>query len=79
MEALWTTVGKVDSRGEKHLWEWLAAPDHTVPCGTVLSRDAFPGTSCQATIGVVPTGRASNIRNSIQRVRILQLLNSCNS
>src|SRR5271166_176711 len=24
----------------------------------VLSRDAFPGTSCQATIGVVPTGRA---------------------
>src|SRR5271169_6444689 len=36
----------------------LAAPDHTVPYGTVLSRDAFPGTSCQATIGVVPTGRA---------------------
>jgi hypothetical protein len=23
-----------------------------------FSRDAFPGTSCQATIGVVPTGRA---------------------
>src|SRR3984893_8285380 len=36
----------------------LATPDHTVPYGTVLSRDAFPGTSCQATIGVVPTGRA---------------------
>src|ERR1700692_973924 len=36
----------------------LAAPDHTVPGGTVLSRDAFPGTSCQATIGAVPTGRA---------------------
>src|SRR5271165_3267476 len=36
----------------------LAAPDHAVPYGTVLSRDAFPGTSCQATIGVVPTGRA---------------------
>jgi hypothetical protein len=35
----------------------LAAPDQTVPYGTVLSRDAFPGTSCQATIGVVPTGR----------------------
>jgi hypothetical protein len=33
-------------------------PDHTVPYGTVLSRDAFPGTSCQATIGVVPPGRA---------------------
>src|SRR3984957_13563693 len=32
-------------------------PDHTVPYGTVLSRDAFPGTSCQATIGVVPPGR----------------------
>ncbi len=29
-----------------------AAPDHTVPYGTVLSEDAFPGTSCQATIGV---------------------------
>jgi hypothetical protein len=28
----------------------LAAPDHTVPYGTVLSRDTFPGTSCQATI-----------------------------
>ena len=36
----------------------LAAPDHTVPYGTVLSRDAFLGTSCQATIGVVPTGHA---------------------
>ena len=33
-------------------------PDHTVPYGTVLSRDAFPGTSCQATIGIVPPGRA---------------------
>jgi hypothetical protein len=28
----------------------LAAPDHTVPYGTVLSLDALPGTSCQATI-----------------------------
>jgi hypothetical protein len=28
----------------------LAAPDHTVPYGTVPSMDAFPGTSCQATI-----------------------------
>src|SRR5580704_7048888 len=36
----------------------LATPDHTVPYVTVLSRDAFPGSSCQATIGVVPTGRA---------------------
>jgi hypothetical protein len=36
----------------------LATSGHTVPYGTVLSRDAFPGTSCQATIGVVPTGRA---------------------
>ena len=36
----------------------LATPDHTVPYGTVLSRGAVPGTSCQATIGVVPTGRA---------------------
>ena len=30
----------------------LAAPDHTVPYGTVLSRGAVPGTSCQATIGL---------------------------
>ena len=36
----------------------LATPDHTVPYGTVLSRGAVPGTSCQATIGVVRTGRA---------------------
>ena len=28
----------------------LAAPDHTVPYGTALWRDAFPGTSCLATI-----------------------------
>jgi len=28
----------------------LAAPDQTVPYGTVLWRDAFPGTSCLATI-----------------------------
>ena len=25
-------------------------PDHTVPYGTILSVDAVPGTSCQATI-----------------------------
>jgi hypothetical protein len=25
-------------------------PDHTVPYGTVLSTDTFPGTSCLATI-----------------------------
>jgi hypothetical protein len=28
----------------------LAAPDHTVPYGTALSGDAFPGTPCLATI-----------------------------
>jgi hypothetical protein len=28
----------------------LAAPDHTVSYGTVLSGKTFPGTSCQATI-----------------------------
>jgi len=44
----------------------LATPDHTLPYGTVLSRDAFPGTSCQATIGAVPTGRAGrHLANSI--------------
>ena len=36
----------------------FAALDHILPYGTVLSRDAFPGTSCQATIGVVPPGHA---------------------
>src|ERR1700693_2785657 len=36
-------------------------PGHTVPYGTALSKDAFPGTSCQATIGVVPTGRLADI------------------
>src|SRR5246127_3853798 len=36
----------------------LAPPDHTVPYGTALSSGAFPGTSCLATIGVVPPGRA---------------------
>jgi hypothetical protein len=30
----------------------LAAPDQTVPSGTDLSRDAFPGTSCLATISL---------------------------
>jgi hypothetical protein len=34
---------------EKYLWG-SAAPDHTVPYGTVLSRGNIPGTSCQATI-----------------------------
>src|ERR1700720_3444257 len=33
----------------------LAVPDHTVPYGTVLSGDAIPGTSCQATVGC-PSG-----------------------
>ncbi len=28
----------------------IAMPDQTVPYGTVLSVDGFPGTSCQATI-----------------------------
>jgi len=36
----------------------MLRPDHTVPDATVPSRDPSPGTSCQATIGVVPTGRA---------------------
>src|SRR5580700_10717786 len=51
---------RVFSLPKKHgaQFDELAAPDHTVPYGTVPSRDAFPGTSCQATIGVVPTGRA---------------------
>ena len=29
-----------------------AAPDHTVPYGTVPSGDIFPGTSCLATISL---------------------------
>jgi hypothetical protein len=31
---------------------WDTAPDHTVPYGTVLSGDAFPGTSCLAKISL---------------------------
>src|SRR6202790_5899237 len=53
-----TMIGVTKFRVRKLIPLGLAAPDHTVPYGTVLSRDAFPGTSCQATIGVVPTGRA---------------------
>jgi hypothetical protein len=34
----------------------LAAPDHTVPYGTVLAR-TLSQASCQATIGVSPPGR----------------------
>jgi hypothetical protein len=44
--------------GRREIPLGFAAPGHTVPYGTVLSRDVFPGTSCQATIGVVPPGRA---------------------
>src|SRR5208337_3535325 len=55
-ERLWPYMGGIAKQHGMILG--LAAPDHTVPYGTVLSRDAFPGTSCQATIGVVPTGRA---------------------
>ena len=43
---------------------FCALRDRPVPYGTVLSRDAFPGTSCQATIGVVPPGRDPAISNS---------------
>ena len=38
--------------GNKETPMGLAAPDHTVPYGTVLSEDAFSGTSCQATTGM---------------------------
>ena len=34
---------------EKYLWDQLRT-NHTVPYGTVLLRDAFPGTSCLATV-----------------------------
>ena len=43
----------------------LAAPDHTVPYRTVLSTDAFPGTSCQATIGAVLRDALAAFRNRI--------------
>jgi hypothetical protein len=44
---------RTDSRIAAHI---STASDHTVPYGTVVSTAAFPGTSCQATIGVVPPG-----------------------
>jgi hypothetical protein len=43
---------------EKHLWDELR-PIRPYPNGTVLSRDLFPGTSCQATI-------AQSLRDSSQ-------------
>ena len=46
----------------------LAAPDHTVPYGTVLSEDAFPGTSCQATIGVSLRDVLAEVRNRLADV-----------
>jgi hypothetical protein len=59
----------ITSSSSSNLIGHKPAPDHTVPYGTVLSRDAFPGTSCQATIGVVPTGRAG--RHSQQHLASL--------
>jgi hypothetical protein len=44
----------------------LAAPDHTVPYGTVLSRDAFPGTSCLATIML-------SLRDKIHSIAVAKL------
>jgi hypothetical protein len=47
---------RCDSRRRVHRFrfgdnfEYAAIPDHTVPYGTVLAVDAFPSTSCQATI-----------------------------
>jgi hypothetical protein len=55
--AILAFLKKHGARFDEEIPLGLAAPDHTVPYGTVLSRDAFPGTSCQVTIDVVPTGR----------------------
>jgi hypothetical protein len=49
-----------------HISTRIAVPDHSVPYGTVLSRDAFPGTSCQTTIGCPYGTRVETFRNSIQ-------------
>ena len=57
VKGLRLTRGLNVQRPAQSSWSSLV-PDHTVPYGTVLSREAFPGTSCQATIGVVPPGRA---------------------
>ena len=38
----------------------------------VLSRDAFPGTSCEAAIGVVPTGRAGSISQTASSQSLLR-------
>src|ERR1700730_7015100 len=49
-----------------------AAPDHTVPYGTVLSKDAFPGTSCQATIMLsLRDKRATFLAQNLARNRLL--------
>jgi hypothetical protein len=41
----------------------LAAPDHTVPYGTDLSRDAFPGTSCDWSLDILET---KNLRHMVK-------------
>ena len=46
----------------------LAAPDQTVPYGTVLWRDTFPGTSCLATIRL---SLRDKIRSTDRRYLIL--------
>jgi hypothetical protein len=55
----------------------LAAPDHTVPYGTVLSEGAFPGTSCQATIGVsLRDGLADGSQQHLVRERASNFVTS---
>ena len=48
-------------------------PDHTVPYGTVLSRDAFPGTSCQATM----LRSVSSLRDAMADISRQHLAKAC--
>jgi hypothetical protein len=64
-------VGADSGTLRREIPQGLAAPAHTVPYGTVLSRDAIPGTSCQATIGVVPPGHGSrHVATALARAKL---------
>jgi hypothetical protein len=51
------TSGIAEPRSSRTLWDGSFEPFGAL--SLAQGRDAFPGTSCQTTIGVVPTGRAS--------------------
>ena len=66
------TVHPIEQQLEQHRTLGLAAPDHTVPCGTVLSRDVVPGTSCHAPKGLEDSAQGFNPGNRRAERRALK-------